>query len=96
MSLWVIEHDSFQGGRHEDFAICARGTFKALNLDATTYFYRLVLGAELRAQQTLAGVKVNRLRAGETGLGLFDASETRFPGVRITLSKSEDRIIPNS
>ena len=39
------------------------------------------LGAELGAQQTLAGVKVNRLRAGETGLGLFDASEKQSPGV---------------
>ena len=43
-------------------------------------FYQL-LGAEVHAQQTLAGVKVNRLRAGETGLGLFDASEKQFPGV---------------
>jgi predicted enzyme related to lactoylglutathione lyase len=46
-----------------------------------TRFYQLALGAELGAQQTLAGVKVNRLRAGETGLGLFDASEKQFTGV---------------
>jgi len=46
-----------------------------------TRFYQLALGAELRTQQTLVGVKVNRLRAGETGLGLFDASEKQFPGV---------------
>jgi predicted enzyme related to lactoylglutathione lyase len=46
-----------------------------------TRFYQLTLGADLRAQQTLAGVKVNRLHAGETGLGLFDASEKQFPGV---------------
>jgi predicted enzyme related to lactoylglutathione lyase len=55
--------------------------FQAPNLDATTRFYKLALGADLRAEQTLAGVKVNRLRAGETGLGLFDASEKQFPGV---------------
>jgi predicted enzyme related to lactoylglutathione lyase len=55
--------------------------FHAENLDATRRFYQLALGAELRAQQTLAGVKVNRLRAGDTGLGLFDASEKQFPGV---------------
>ncbi len=55
--------------------------FHAENLDAMTRFYQLALGAELRAQQTLAGVKVNRLRAGETGLGLFDSSEKQFRGV---------------
>ena len=55
--------------------------FHAPDLDAVTRFYQLALGAELRAQQTLAGVKVNRLRAGDTGLGLFDASEKQFPGV---------------
>jgi len=46
-----------------------------------TRFYQLALGAELRARQTLAGIKVTRLRTGETGLGLFDASEKQFPGV---------------
>ena len=55
--------------------------FNAGNLDQMTRFYQDALGAELRAQQTLGGVKVNRLRAGETGVGLFDASEKRFPGV---------------
>jgi predicted enzyme related to lactoylglutathione lyase len=55
--------------------------FHAENLDAMTRFYQGALGAESRAQQTLAGVKVNRLRAGETGLGLFDSSEKQFPGV---------------
>ncbi len=53
--------------------------FQAPNLDAMTRFYQTALGADLRAQQTLAGVKVNRLSAGETGLGLFDASEKQFP-----------------
>src|ERR1041385_2944985 len=55
--------------------------FQAPDLKATTRFYQLALGADLRAEQTLGGVKVNRLRAGETGLGLFDASEKQFPGV---------------
>ncbi len=55
--------------------------FQAPNLAAMTRFYQLALGADLRTQQTLGGVKVNRLRAGETGLGLFDASEKQFPGV---------------
>lgn len=55
--------------------------FHASNLDDMTRFYQLALGAELSAQQTLAGVKVNRLRAGETGLGLFDSAEKQFPGV---------------
>ena len=55
--------------------------FQALNLNAMTRFYQLAQGADLRAEQTLGGVKVNRLRAGETGLGLFDASEKQFPGV---------------
>jgi predicted enzyme related to lactoylglutathione lyase len=55
--------------------------FQAPNLDAMTRFYQVALGADLRAEQTLAGVKVNRLHAGEIGLGLFDASEKQFPGV---------------
>jgi predicted enzyme related to lactoylglutathione lyase len=53
----------------------------AENLDEMTRFYQNVLGAELRIQHTVAGVKVNRLRAGATGLGLFDASEKQAPGV---------------
>lgn len=55
--------------------------FHADDLQAMTHFYQIALGADLRAQQTLAGVKVNRLRAGDTGLGLFDASDKRFAGV---------------
>jgi predicted enzyme related to lactoylglutathione lyase len=46
-----------------------------------TRFYQAALGAELRTQHTVGGVKVNRLRAGETGFGLFDASEKRAAGV---------------
>lgn len=55
--------------------------FNAENLDQMTRFYQDALGAEVRAQQTLGGVKVVRLRAGETGFGLFDTAEKRFPGV---------------
>jgi predicted enzyme related to lactoylglutathione lyase len=55
--------------------------FHAEKLDEMTRFYQLALGAEVRSQQTLGGVKVVRLRVGETGFGLFDASEKRFPGV---------------
>jgi len=55
--------------------------FQAPNLDAMTRFYQVALGADLRAEQTLGGVKVNRLHAGESCLGLFDASEKQFPGV---------------
>jgi predicted enzyme related to lactoylglutathione lyase len=55
--------------------------FHAENLDEMTRFYQNALGAELRAQQTIAGIKVARLRAGETGLGLFNAAEKHAPGV---------------
>ena len=55
--------------------------FHAENLDQMAKFYQQALGAEITAQQTIAGVKVFRLRAGETGLGLFDAAEKRAPGV---------------
>lgn len=55
--------------------------FHADNLDEMARFYQATLGAEVTAQQTIAGVKVLRLRAGETGLGLFDAAEKRAPGV---------------
>ncbi len=55
--------------------------FHAENLDQMAQFYQRALGAEVTAQQTIAGVKVYRLRAGETGLGLFDAGEKRAPGV---------------
>ena len=55
--------------------------FHADNLDDMTEFYREVLGAELRTTQTLAGVQVARLRLGGAGIGLFDASNKRLPGV---------------
>ena len=55
--------------------------FHAENLDQMAQFYRQALGAEVTAQQTIAGVNVYRLRVGETGLGLFDAAVKRAPGV---------------
>ena len=55
--------------------------FHAENLDQMAKFYQQALGAEITAQQTIAGVKVFRLRAGETGLGLFEASDKHAPGV---------------
>ena len=55
--------------------------FHADDLDQMTRFYQDGLGAQIRATQTVAGVKVIRLQAGETGLGLFDASEKRAPRV---------------
>ena len=55
--------------------------FHAENLDQMKQFYQRALGAEVTAEQTIAGVKVFRLRAGDTGVGLFDATEKRAPGV---------------
>ena len=46
-----------------------------------TRFYQNALGAEVRTQHIVGGVNVTRLRAGETGLGLFNAAEKRAPGV---------------
>jgi predicted enzyme related to lactoylglutathione lyase len=55
--------------------------FHADNLEQMTRFYQDALGAEVRTQHTVGGVNVTRLRAGETGLGLFNAAEKRAPGV---------------
>src|SRR4030095_1125301 len=55
--------------------------FHAENLDQMTRFYQNALGAEVRTQHTVGGVKVTRLRVGETGFGLFDSSEKHAPGV---------------
>ena len=53
----------------------------APNLDQMARFYQDALGAEVTAEQTIAGVKVFRLRAGETGIGLFDAAEKHAPAL---------------
>ena len=55
--------------------------FHADNLDEMTGFYRDVLGAELRTTHSVSGVQVARLRLGDTGLGLFDASGKKSRGV---------------
>jgi predicted enzyme related to lactoylglutathione lyase len=55
--------------------------FHADNLDAMARFYQSALGAEIRAEQTIAGVKVIRLQAGDTGIGLFDTTQKHAPGV---------------
>ena len=55
--------------------------FHAENLDQMAQFYQHVLGAEVTAQQTIAGVKVYRLHAGDIGLGLFDSAVKQAPGV---------------
>ncbi|HEY7320248.1 MAG TPA: VOC family protein [Candidatus Binatia bacterium] len=55
--------------------------FHAGNLERMTNFYQNALGAELRTRHTVGGVKVARLRVGEIGLGLFDASEKQAAGV---------------
>lgn len=55
--------------------------FHAEDLDATVKFYRDGLGADEAMRHTVAGVPVARMKVGGSGLGLFDASETRAPGV---------------
>ena len=55
--------------------------FHADNLDKMMKFYQEVLGANLRTTHAVNGVKVARLRLGETGVGLFDTSEKKAPGV---------------
>jgi catechol 2,3-dioxygenase-like lactoylglutathione lyase family enzyme len=55
--------------------------FHADNLDEMVRFYRDGLGAEEANRHTVGGVPVARMRVGTSGIGLFDASETRAPGV---------------
>ena len=55
--------------------------FHADNLDDMIKFYQDFLGAELRTKHTVSGVDVARLRLGGAGLGLFDASQKKSPGV---------------
>ncbi len=70
--------------------------FHADKLDEMTRFYQNALGAEVRTQHTVGGVKVTRLRAGETGLGLFNAAEKRAPAYHITPSTSKGQAIQRS
>ena len=51
------------------------------NLDETVRFYQQALGAKVERENTVAGARVTRLSLGDTGLGIFDASEGARPGV---------------
>ena len=53
----------------------------ATDLEQTVRFYQDVLGAEEVQRQDLNGTAVARLRVGQSGIGLFDASTSEFPGV---------------
>jgi len=55
--------------------------FHADSLDEMVRFYQDGLGAEMGTRHTVGGVPVARLKVGSTGLGLFDGSETKAPGV---------------
>jgi predicted enzyme related to lactoylglutathione lyase len=55
--------------------------FHAEDFNAMSRFYHEGLGLEIRKTHSVAGVKVIRLGAGDTGLGLFDAAEKRAPRV---------------
>src|ERR1041384_956048 len=55
--------------------------FHADNLDDMVRFYRDGLGADESMRHTVAGVPVARMKVGSSGLGPFDASEIRAPGV---------------
>ena len=50
-------------------------------LDAMLRFYKDGLGAEESGRQTIGAANVVRLRLGEFGVGLFDASAGPRPGV---------------
>lgn len=51
------------------------------NLEEMVRFYCQVLGAEEVGRHSVGGVEVARLRLGNLGLGLFDASQGARPGV---------------
>lgn len=53
----------------------------AEKFDEMVRFYRDVLGAEEGNRHKVGGVDVARLKLGNTGVGLFDASEGPRPGV---------------
>ena len=53
----------------------------AAPFDETVRFYCDKLGLAERSEQTIGGAAVVRLRVGDTGLGLFDASDGPRPGV---------------
>jgi predicted enzyme related to lactoylglutathione lyase len=51
------------------------------DLEDMVAFYRDKLGVQESGRQTIAGANVVRLRAGEQGIGLFDASQGPRPGI---------------
>lgn len=51
------------------------------DLEEMLSFYRDKLGVQESGRQTIAGASVVRLRAGEQGIGLFDASQGPRPGI---------------
>ncbi|MCH8199480.1 MAG: VOC family protein [Chloroflexi bacterium] len=53
----------------------------ATNLEESVKFYRDLLGAEEGNRHQVGGVDVVRLKLGEFGIGLFDASGGERPGV---------------
>ena len=53
----------------------------ANDLDEMVRFYQEVLGAQDLIWQTNEGIRVARMRIGETGVGLFDAAAREHPRV---------------
>ena len=53
----------------------------AESLEETVRFYRDVLGVDQIHRHSVAGTEVARLKVGESGVGIFDASEGPRPGV---------------
>ncbi len=53
----------------------------ATNLEESVKFYRDLLGADERNRHQVGGVDVVRLKLGDFGIGLFDASGGDRPGV---------------
>jgi predicted enzyme related to lactoylglutathione lyase len=53
----------------------------AEDFEAMVEFYRDKLGVEESARQTIGGGEVVRLRAGDQGIGLFDATAGERPGI---------------
>jgi len=51
------------------------------DLEEMVSFYRDKLGVQESGRQTIAGANVVRLRAGDQGIGLFDASQGSRPGI---------------
>ena len=70
--------------------------FHADNLDQMTRFYQNALGAEVRTQHTVGGVKVTRLRVGRLGLVSSIPRRNMRRACRITPSTSKGQVIQRS